>query len=96
MVRTNESPQPFAWEDLVPHFVHPAKVAVIEALAWIDQPLSPTELNQVLDEEFGVSLVSYHMRKLAQVGALERVRQQAVRGALQTFYALSGESSPRR
>lgn len=69
--------------------VHPIKVAIVEALTWIEQPLSPKELDDVLDGEFGVSLISYHMRKLADLGVVEKVHQQAVRGALQTFYGLS-------
>jgi hypothetical protein len=81
--------QPFVWESLVSRLVHPLKVSIIEALDWIEVPLSAKELDRVLDEEFGVSLVSYHMRRLADVGAIERVDQQAVRGALQRFYALA-------
>jgi DNA-binding transcriptional ArsR family regulator len=79
----------FEWGSLVPRLVHPLKVAIIEALEWIEAPLSAKELDLVLDEEFGLSLVSYHLRKLAEVGAVEKVEQRAVRGALQTFYALA-------
>ena len=64
-------------------------MAIIEALIWVDQPLSPKELDHVFDGQFGVSLISYHMRKLADLGVVEKVHQQAVRGALQTFYGLS-------
>jgi hypothetical protein len=76
---------------LVPHLVHPLKVAIIEAMGWIDEPVSPRELDLAFEEEFGVSLVSYHVRILADYGALEKVRQQAVRGALQTFYVLAAK-----
>jgi hypothetical protein len=31
------------------------------------------------------------MRKLADLGAIERVRRQAIRGALQTFYSLTAK-----
>jgi hypothetical protein len=85
--------QSFEWESLVSRLVHPLKVSIIEALDWIEVPMSAKELDRVLDEEFGVSLVSYHMRKLADVGAIEKVDQQAVRGALQTFYALAARES---
>ncbi len=85
----NGGGQAFEWGLLVPQLVHPLKVAMIEALAWIEVPLSAKELDLVLDEEYGLSLVSYHMRKLADVGAVEKVEQRAVRGALQTFYALA-------
>lgn len=78
----------FEWGLLVPMMVHPLKVAIIEAMDWLDVPLSAKDLDLLLDEEYGLSLVSYHLRKLADVGAIERVEQRAVRGALQTFYAL--------
>ena len=81
--------KPFAWEALIPRLVHPLKVTIIEALSWIDLPLSAKELDRLLDEEFGVSLVSYHVRRLAGVGAIEMVEQRPVRGALQTFYVLA-------
>jgi hypothetical protein len=79
----------FDWDLLVPHLIHPVKVAIIEAMGWVQVPVSPRELDRIFDEQFGVSLVAYHMRTLAEVGAVEKVRQQSVRGALQTFYALS-------
>ncbi len=85
-------PETFHWETLVPLLVHPVKVEIIEAMAWIGLPLSATDLDRVLCGKVGVSLLSYHLRKLAKVGALERARQEQVRGALQTFYALPAES----
>lgn len=80
--------QSFEWDALVPRVVHPLKVAIVEALLWIGEPLSAKELDRVFDEEWGLSLVAYHLRKLAALGVVEPVRRQAVRGALQTFYAL--------
>jgi len=81
----------FEWDMLIPHLVHPLKVAIIEAMTWIDEPVSPRDLDLAFEEEFGVSLVSYHVRILADYGALEKFRQQAVRGALQTFYVLAAK-----
>lgn len=81
----------FDWDSLVPHVIHPLRVAIIEAMAWIEVPVSARELDAVFDEEFGVPLVSYHVRTLADLGALEKVHQQAVRGALQTFYRLTAK-----
>lgn len=82
----------FNWATLVPLLVHPVKVEIIEAMAWIGLPLSATDLDRVLRGQVGVSLLSYHLRKLTEVGALKRVRQEQVRGAMQTFYALPDES----
>jgi hypothetical protein len=86
---TPGGPWPFNWDALIPSTVHPVKVAIIEAMQWIGVPLSPKELDRIFDEEFGVSLVSYHTRTLADIGVVERVRQQAVRGAVQSFYTLA-------
>jgi DNA-binding transcriptional ArsR family regulator len=91
-----QSPQSFNWETLVPRLVHPVKVEIIEAMAWIGLPLSATDLDRILRGEIGVSLLSYHLRKLTEVGALERVRRDQVRGAMQTFYALPAEGQTGR
>jgi hypothetical protein len=79
----------FEWDMLVPYLIHPLKVAIVEAMSWIEEPVSPRELDRIFEDEFGVSLVAYHVRVLADIGAVEKVRQQAVRGALQTFYVLT-------
>jgi hypothetical protein len=84
----------FNWGTLVPYLIHPVKVAIIEAMEWVAMPLSPRELDRLFDEQFGVSLVAYHMGTLAEVGAVEKVGQRPVRGALQTFYALSLKEPP--
>jgi hypothetical protein len=81
----------FEWDALVPRVVHPLKVAIIEALGWIGEPLSAKELDDAFDGEWGLSLVAYHLRKLAALGAIEPVRQQPVREALQTFYTLAAK-----
>jgi hypothetical protein len=78
----------FAWDRLIPHLVHPLRVTIIEAMSWIGEPVSPRDLDRLLAEEYGLALVAYHVRVLADFGAVEKVRQQAVRGALQSFYVL--------
>jgi hypothetical protein len=81
----------FNWGSLVPYLIHPLKVAIIEAMEWVEVPLSPRDLDRIFDEQFGVSLVSYHMRTLVEIGVVEKVGQSSVRGALQTFYALAAK-----
>lgn len=76
------------WSACILRFLHPLKVAIIEAFLWIEQPLPARFIDEMLDEEFGVSLVSYHMRSLARAGIIEEDHQRPVRGALQTFYRL--------
>ena len=89
----------FDWAVLVPQVLHPLKVAIIEAISYIGHPLSPTELHQVLDHQAGLSLVAYHVRRLAQAGALVETGHREVRGARETFYFLrpgTGRRSDRR
>ena len=96
MEPTAAPPEPaaaFDWAALVPLLVHPVKVEIIEAMTWIGLPLSATDLDRVMRGQVGVSLLSYHLRKLAEVGAIERQRQEPVRGAIQTFYALVPDSA---
>lgn len=82
-----EGGEPFIWDALVPHIVHPLKVTIIEALHWIGEPLSASDLTKVIeDERYGLSRVSYHMVKLAKAGALEVVHSRPVRGSLEKFY----------
>lgn len=88
MTRRNNS-QDFEWDMLVPRLVHPLKVAIIEAMSWIDEPLSPRDLDLVFDDEFGVSLVAYHVGTLADYGVVEKVGSELVRGVVKTFYELT-------
>jgi hypothetical protein len=79
-------PFAFAWETLVPRLVHPTKVAIVEAVAWIGQPLSAVDLREVFDERLDLSSISYHVVQLAKVGALVKVSERQVRGAVKKSY----------
>lgn len=83
----------FDWEALVALLIHPVKVAIIEAMSWIGEPLSATDMDRILKNQVGVSLISYHLRKLVELEVIKPVRQDNVRGAIQTFYILSCYSS---
>lgn len=65
---------------------HPLKVDIIEALLWIGLPLSASELKKILSAQSPLSVVSYHLVRLAKLDVLERVRTRQVRGATQSFY----------
>lgn len=81
-----EEGEQFDWLALVPLIAHPTKVAVIEAMAYIDRPLSATLLGEVFDWEWGLSRVSYHVTTLAKLGVLAKVGERPVRGAMEKFY----------
>lgn len=88
----SERSDQFDWGSLVPHIVKPAKVALIEALHYIDRPMSATELAKTLGREFTVPGISYHLRVLAEAGITRKVGERKVRGAKEKFYVLA---SPR-
>lgn len=85
----------FDWAMLVPHVVHPLKVAIVEALLYMEQPLSPSQLAKLFDgtEEGYVSRASYHVGELAKSGAIEQVGTRQVRGATQRFYDFPSSAS---
>jgi hypothetical protein len=86
-VDEGEGDEGFDWESLVPLFIHPAKVAVIEALHWIGQPLSSTELvNLFGHRKYNLGVVSYHVSSLAKVGVIEATGARQARGAQETYY----------
>lgn len=75
------------WESLVSLFIHPAKVAVIEALHWIEQPLSSTEMvNLFEDRKYNLGVVSYHVSSLAKAGVIRAIGARQARGAQETYY----------
>lgn len=77
----------FDWESLVPLFIHPVKVAILEALDWIEQPLSSTELATLFDErKSSLGVVAYHVSILAKVGVIEATDERQARGARETYY----------
>lgn len=82
----SEGDEGFNWETLVPLFIHPIKVAVIEALDWIGQPLSPTELMAIFDGEYKLGALAYHVSTLAKFGVVAVTHERQVRGARETYY----------
>jgi hypothetical protein len=71
------SDRPFpGWECFVPQFVHPVKVAVVEALLYLGEPLSAPQLTKLFsgaDESFRESNVRYHLGHLVKARVLEVV-----------------------
>jgi hypothetical protein len=56
----------------MPQFVHPLKVAIVEALLYIGEPLSAVQFRKVFAGA-GESNVRYHLNHLTDVGVLEVV-----------------------
>jgi hypothetical protein len=64
----------------------PIHRAVIEAMAYIDRPLSASVMSEMFDWEWSLSRVSYHVTALARFGVLTKVEERPVRGAMEKFY----------
>lgn len=67
---------------LVKAIGHPLRLKLLTLLN--ERVASPSELADELDEPLGN--VSYHMRRLAELGCIELVRTTPVRGALEHHY----------
>lgn len=71
-----------AQEQLVKGLNHPLRIECLTLLA--ERVASPRELAEDLNED--LSNVSYHVRVLSELGLIELVREEPVRGAVAHFY----------
>jgi hypothetical protein len=78
----------FDWESLPGRLLHPVQVQIIEAMLWIDRPLSPRELELVFEKKARLSTVAYHVRRLVDLEVVVPAGTRQVRGAVQRFYRL--------
>lgn len=81
---------PVDWDGLVSRLLHDTQILIIETLKWIDQPLSASELESVFYGTIGLSSVSYHVGRLAELCVLEKTGERPVRGATEHFYFFVG------
>lgn len=82
------------WGALLSRSVHPTRLWIIEAMRVIDQPLSASELEHVLDRKQSTSAISYHMNTLAKIGIVEQVSMQQVRGTWKHLYVFTAAVKP--
>lgn len=82
--------EPLDWDALVPLVIHEIKLAILEAMLWIDEPLAATDVLRMYEGEKKkeyVSSISYHLRSLAlDLPVLELYDEEAVRGAWRKLY----------
>ena len=78
---------PLDWGDLVPLIVHRTKLIILEAMLWVDEPLSAVDVREMCDGEFSTSVLSYHLRSLAfDHPVLRLYDEEPVRGAWKKNY----------
>jgi hypothetical protein len=88
-MRRSETAEEWNWA-VLSRLVHETKVQVLEALLWIGQPLSASDLENVFNGSPRHGLISFHMKGLAKAEILECVETRPVRGATEQFYWLAG------
>jgi predicted ArsR family transcriptional regulator len=70
-------------------FVHPTKVLIIEAMGWINRPISASELEYVFDQILSMKAISYHLVSLANDGVATLVEKRKERGRWKRLYILA-------
>jgi DNA-binding transcriptional ArsR family regulator len=71
-----------AHEKLVKGLSHPVRVECLTVLT--KRVASPRELSHILEHD--LSNISYHVRTLDELGLIEMVREESVRGAVAHYY----------
>lgn len=75
------------WGKLGVLLAHPVQVALLEALHWLEFPLSPTEFSKLSESEaWDIPKISHHFRRLAELGLVTVVAQRQARGAVESYY----------
>jgi hypothetical protein len=71
-------------------YIHPIKIQIIEALGWIDLPMSPSDLERVFGGKPPVSTIAYHVKSLADSGVVKALEKEPGRqGKTKTPYRLA-------
>lgn len=87
------------WSVLVPRFallIHPTKVLIVEAMIWIEDPVSPAQLAKSFDKDPDLAHTAYHLREMYKLGLVERAGERRIRGATEKFFRLTGLRSGKR
>ena len=84
------------WEQLALKLLHPTQLLIIEAIWWIEEPVSATLLQGVYEGRIGLSLLSYHCKRLEGLGVLEKVGEVPVRGVSEKLFDLADRTGMSR
>lgn len=76
------------WDAVLARLLHPTQAAILEAHAWIEEPLSPSDLTRIFNREWSLGQISYHVKRLTDLDLLVKVGTRQVRGARENFYVL--------
>lgn len=91
---TEDEQAAYIWLVCVPRLIQPLKLTIIEALLYMERPLSATQLVALLDQpECYLGLVSYHLGTLKEARVIELIESRSVRGAKEHFYYFSAPAA---
>jgi hypothetical protein len=78
-----------AWTTALLSLIHPAKIAAVEAFAWIGEPMSALVVYEVLGRDWPFGTVAYHLRRLEESGVLRDHYVEPRRGAHERYFVLA-------
>jgi hypothetical protein len=87
---------PGFWGELAAKLMHPTQILIVEAIWWIEEPLSATLLQGVYEDRVDLGSFSYHCRRLEALEVLEQVGVIPVRGVSEKLFDLISRSRPER
>jgi DNA-binding transcriptional ArsR family regulator len=77
------------WDGLMARLLHPTQLQIVEAMHWIGQPVSASQLVHVFDRDpKDLSAVSYHLRRLRTLKIVRLRSVRRARGAKARLYEL--------
>jgi hypothetical protein len=77
----------YVWAALASRLLHPVKLVILEALLWVEEPMSATGLAAMLeDPDYYHGLLSYHVAEMAKTGVVVLAGSRTVRGAEELFF----------
>lgn len=78
----------FCWAALIARVLHPVDVQIIEALQWIEQPLSADDLTRLFDGKPSWAAVGHHIRRLSRLDAIELAETPTTKNITDIRYRL--------
>jgi hypothetical protein len=81
------------WGALAGRVLHPTQMAVVEAMLWVERPVSPVQLMHLLGSGTRLPSVAYHVRRLSNLGVVKQTNTRQVRGTVEHFFSLNGTPS---
>lgn len=77
------------WTTLAARVLHPVQVEIIEAMRWIDQPLSAVDLSEIVSPTFPRPHFVHHLRRLTRMRAIELAERPTPQNAATIRFRLA-------